>query len=150
MRQLDVRIEDDSLAIYRTAGLYLKQHLPPQALLAYSGAGVLAYYSELPFLDTLGLTDRHIARTAVKDMGLGMAGHEKGDGAYVLARHPDYIMFTGAPISSPAPRFRSDHELNALQEFHFQYQLARVPFQYTTRQARTLQADLYLYKRVAP
>ena len=148
MRQLDFRIEGDALGVYRAAGLYLKQNLPPSTLLAYSGAGVLAYYSELPFLDTLGLTDKHIARTTAKDIGLGMAGHEKGDGAYVLSRHPDYVMFTGAPISSPAPRFRSDHELNALQEFHFQYQLTKVPFRYTTRQARTLQAELYLYKRM--
>jgi arabinofuranosyltransferase len=149
MRQLDPRIENESLGVYRTAGLYLKQNLPPNSLFAYSGAGVLAYYCELPFLDTLGLTDKHIARTTPKDMGTGMAGHEKGDGAYVLSRRPDYIMFTGAPISSPTPRFRSDLELNALQEFHFQYRPVKAPFRYTTRHGRTLQAELYLYQRTA-
>jgi len=34
-----------------------------------------------------------IASRPVGEMGLGLPGHEKGDGLYVLSRHPDVILF---------------------------------------------------------
>jgi hypothetical protein len=43
--------------------------------------------------------DRHIARVAVAEPGTGQAGHEKGDGAYVLARRPDAILVGNVHIA---------------------------------------------------
>ena len=40
----------------------------------------------------LGLNDAHIGHTSTADLGKGRAGHEKGDGKYVLSRSPDYIL----------------------------------------------------------
>ena len=147
-RKLDAAIARDALTAYRTAGEWMRQNFAPGATLAYSGAGVIAYYGEMPFIDTLGLTDAHIARAHVGDIGRGMAGHERGDGRYVLERRPEWIMFTGAPFPSHAPNFKTDHELVALQEFHFQYRPLRVPLRYVTRRgARPMQFDLLLYRR---
>lgn len=147
-RKLDAAIARDAVTMYRTAGEWMRDHFAPGAVLAYSGAGIIPYYGEMPFIDTLGLTDAHIARAHVAGLGSGMAGHERGDGRYVFERKPDWILFTGAPISSLAPHFKTDHELVAIQEFHMQYQPVRVPLRYTTRRdRRTVEFDLHLYRR---
>ena len=39
----------------------------------------------------LGLTDKVIAKTDLKSMGRGYAGHEKANADYVAAQHPDVI-----------------------------------------------------------
>ena len=77
------------------ASRYLQQHAPPGSLVAATPAGAIAYYMDHPVIDMLGLTDKHIARAqGVYQEGWvgGRAGHEKGDGAYVLSRAPDYIL----------------------------------------------------------
>jgi len=40
----------------------------------------------------VGLTDRHIGRRNIPDMGQGLAGHERYDSLYVLAQRPRYII----------------------------------------------------------
>ncbi len=71
-------------------GDYLKQAAPPGATLAIDAAGVVPFISGLTTLDMLGLNDAHIAHTATAT-GEGVAGHEKTDPQYILARHPTYI-----------------------------------------------------------
>lgn len=91
-------------------------------LLAVSAAGCLPYFSELPALDLLGLNDAHLARRRPRDMGAGVPGHELGDGAYVLAREPDLVIFCG-PAGSPSPCFRSGSEMVAVPMFFQRYKL---------------------------
>ncbi len=74
-------------------GLWFRENVPPDSLLATNTAGSVAYYSRLKTIDMLGLNDVHIAHREVKTLGKGFAGHEKGDGKYVLSRKPDYVMF---------------------------------------------------------
>ncbi len=71
-------------------GDYLKETAPPGATLAIDAAGVVPFISGLATLDMLGLNDAHIAHTATAT-GEGVAGHEKTDPAYILARNPTYI-----------------------------------------------------------
>ncbi len=68
----------------------------------------------LPLL--LGLCDEHIAHTEIPSMGRRRAGHEKGDGAYVLF---------GAARGRQKPVFRSDHELYDSARFRERYALER-------------------------
>ncbi|MEI7646113.1 MAG: hypothetical protein WCJ55_17735 [Chloroflexales bacterium] len=83
---------DESVWIWREIGWWLADHAPPDASLAALGAGAVAYYGQHPVIDLLGLTEKHIARITVADMGEGTAGHEKRDPAYVLRdRRPTYI-----------------------------------------------------------
>lgn len=77
----------------RAIGEWLHDNTPPACVIAVSSIGALPYYADRPILDMMGLTDRHIGRRRVAGMGHGPAGHEKGDGAYVLSRHPDLIFF---------------------------------------------------------
>ncbi len=79
-------------AEYRVVGAWLAAHVPGGSLLATNAVGIVPWTSRLPTVDMLGLTDAHIAHTD-RPIGHGAVGHEKHDGAYVLARRPDVILF---------------------------------------------------------
>ena len=103
-------------------GRYLRELLPPGTLIATNTAGSVPYFSGLPAIDMLGLNDAHIAHREMPDMGRRKAGHEKADGAYVLSRRPEVILF-GAARGRREPFFVSDRELWASPEFHERYAL---------------------------
>jgi arabinofuranosyltransferase len=63
-----------------------------QPLMAVTAAGTMPYFSKLPSLDMLGLNDRHIARQRPEQAG--DLAHDHADGAYVLDREPDLIVFS--------------------------------------------------------
>jgi hypothetical protein len=59
-------------------------------LIATSGIGMVSYYSNLPVLDLVGLTDATVARTPLKKRG--RPGHEKwATERYLLERKPLFI-----------------------------------------------------------
>jgi len=73
-------------------GLWLKDNVPPGSLLAGEEAGIIPFYSQLRFLDLLGIVDPHISRQKG-------AMHLKHDVNYVLSRNPDYvILYTLNPM----------------------------------------------------
>jgi arabinofuranosyltransferase len=149
-----IRILDEALRLGRTAlsttaAMRLKELLPPDTLFAHSGAGLIAFHTNFRWIDTLGLTDAHIARTKVENMGKGAAGHEKGDGAYVWLRQPDYIMFPGYPISNRMPGTKGGRELFAIPEFRTTYRSVRLPFQFQGPNDDVAQEyALFLWQRV--
>jgi len=149
VRRLDTALAEGRTALSRTAALMLKRQLPPDTLFAHSGAGLIAFYTDFPWIDTLGLCDAHIARTHVDNLGQGAAGHEKGDGRYVWERQPDYVMFPGYPISNRLPGTKSDKELWAIPEFHQRYRPMRVSFTFQAPQdTQPQQISLFLYQKV--
>jgi hypothetical protein len=77
----------------RGVGEWLHANTPPGTLVAVSSIGALPYFADRPVLDMMGLTEPRIGRMRMATMGQGPAGHEKGDGAYVLSRRPDVILF---------------------------------------------------------
>ncbi|MBW2587135.1 MAG: glycosyltransferase family 39 protein [Deltaproteobacteria bacterium] len=104
-----------------------KQH--PGATVAANNVGALAYASQLNVLDMLGLTDRHIAKAAGKEVGI--PAHESHDGAYVLDQKPDFI-FYGMPKRYPEPLslasatrggYPSDQDLDRDPRFAREYAL---------------------------
>ena len=129
---LDPRIrnarEPDAAARYgRPVGEWLATHLPARSLVATNAAGSLPYFSDLPVVDMLGLTDRRIARR--KPDAQRWIGHERGDGRAVLDRRPAVIVF-GGPEGSLAPwPFRSDQEIAADPEFQRDWVPERVPLE---------------------
>jgi hypothetical protein len=93
-------------------GLALAEQRP---LLAVDAAGAVPFYSRLPVLDMLGLCDRTIATTPYRDWLQDVKargdvplppGHLRGNGAYVMERAPDLMLF-GPPSGSPLPVFVS-------------------------------------------
>jgi arabinofuranosyltransferase len=101
-------------------GEWMRANLPSDAVLATNTAGSIPFHSRLSIIDMMGLNDEVIARR--RDLPDGWKGIEKGDGAYVLSRRPDYIQL-GSYLGSPVPLFLSDIELFASEEFHRSYQL---------------------------
>jgi hypothetical protein len=87
-------------------------------LVAVTAAGCIPYWSGLPALDMLGLNDHHIARHRPPDFGEGRLAHELGDGAYVLARRPDLILYHVGSLGSD---LRAGRELDAMPEYHEAY-----------------------------
>ncbi len=71
-------------------------------LLGVTAAGALPYWSGFRSLDLLGLNDAYLPRHRPPGAGSGFLGHELGDGAYLLQRAPDVVVFT---VGGP-PQFR--------------------------------------------
>ena len=103
-------------------GIFLRRAFgAKQPLLAVDAAGALPYYARTPALDMLGLTDRYLATHRPESFGQGLAGHELGDGRYVLARKPDLIVFHDMDTGS-RPKWKSGREMIASKGFRSLYQ----------------------------
>ena len=106
-----------------------------QPLLAVDPAGTLPYFSRLPAIDMLGLNDRTIATTPLLEAE-GPVGHGRGNGAYVLDREPDLILFC-LPAGRAQPCFRSGYEAMLDERFPAHYRLARFlgrePFEFRSQ-----------------
>jgi arabinofuranosyltransferase len=76
---------------WTAVGRWLREHAAATDSVACVPIGAVGYYSGLPVIDMLGLTDRHIAHRDLPT-GHGWAGHEKHDGPYVLSRRPTYLL----------------------------------------------------------
>ncbi len=115
------------------AANWIQANSPPGSVVASTPAGSIAYHlTDHKVIDMLGLNDEHIAHVEVTKMGRGRAGHEKGDGNYVLSRAPDYILLGNVAVlpfpldeKSMAKKLilKSEHELWANPEFHKNYEL---------------------------
>ena len=98
-----------------SAGAALREAFPGNTRLSASPIGAIAYVSRFHVYDHLGLTDRHIARRESPDMGKGVAGHEKGDGWYLMERRPDIVLAGNVLIRRETPAEFIDHTLAGLR-----------------------------------
>lgn len=73
----------------------------PDVVIAVNAAGQLPYWSEVRSIDTLGLTDEHIARREPYNVEPRTPGHMKGDARYILNRRPDIIIVTAGLFLLP-------------------------------------------------
>ena len=119
----------------KAAAQWLEANAPQNAVVAVNPAGAITHNLRLPVIDMLGLTDVHIAHVQIPDAGRGRAGHEKGDGKYVLSKKPDFILMGNVAVL-PRPlterdfpqhlSLRSEHEIWADPGFHRDYELVSV------------------------
>jgi hypothetical protein len=109
----------------KEAGLWLKENVHPDAVIATNTAGSIPYFSGLRAIDMLGLNDTHIAHKKTDRMGTRYAGHEKADGKYVLEKRPDYIQFWSS-LGWEIPVFASDKQIFEIPEFHELYKLKTI------------------------
>ena len=77
-------------------GRWLREHLPPDALVAVGDCGQIPFESGLRTIDTVGLMDRHIAR-------LPGPRHGKVDLPYVLGRGPRAVVLRLTGLGSGLP-----------------------------------------------
>jgi arabinofuranosyltransferase len=94
-------------------GRWLREHAPPDTVIAVLAAGAIPYESRLTTIDMLGLNDEHIAHRSIQ-VGGRAAGHEKFDAEYVLGRRPDAIILFDGLQSAPATRQQYDQLLFAI------------------------------------
>ena len=90
--------------------------------IAVDPAGSVPFWSKLPAVDMLGLSDHWIAHHPPADFGRGRLGHELGNGPYVLSREPDLVMLC-IPTGRDTGCFRSGKELVADSTFINRYTL---------------------------
>jgi hypothetical protein len=78
------------------AGEVLRERLPEGTVLGCGSTGAIGYYSGLPIVDILGLTEPEIARRGkiVSDQ----PGHMKALGSHVLDREPDLLLLGNIQI----------------------------------------------------
>jgi 4-amino-4-deoxy-L-arabinose transferase-like glycosyltransferase len=122
---------DPAAFIGEKVGLWMRDHWPRDAKVALNTAGSTPYYSDLVCIDMLGITDPRVASRKITRRLLPsqlVPGHEKGDGAYVLSRKPDFIILGGAE-GGTRPRFLGDLELLRSPEFResYGYRSHRIP-----------------------
>jgi len=94
--------------LYIEVGEELRRRARPEDTLAVIDAGAIPYFSELPTIDILGLTDAHIAHVPHEyyEFDRPIFGHEFGaflryDGDYVLDQRPTFIELpTGGEVMS--------------------------------------------------
>jgi hypothetical protein len=77
---------------------WLRDNLPGDALVALNPAGVIPYFSRLPTLDQVGLTDAHIAREGKRFTNAILYGHNRHDSKYVLSRRPEILVLGSADL----------------------------------------------------
>ncbi|MEE2663169.1 MAG: hypothetical protein VX681_03555 [Myxococcota bacterium] len=124
-----LRADDERIRSLGVLGRELAERVDPDTVIATNVIGALGFYSRLPLIDMLGLTNRQIAHAGQRS--LGTPGHESHDGAYVLDREPDLIL-VGIPRASHRrigtaeafrPAFPSDRDLAADQRLLRDYVL---------------------------
>ena len=87
------------IPVWSLVGKWFAQHADTGCRIAAVPIGAVGYYSGLPMLDMLGLTDAHIARRTMPNMGNGWAGHEKHDGQYILSRKPRFLLLGNIDVT---------------------------------------------------
>jgi arabinofuranosyltransferase len=155
------QITDGAAFLGKVVGEYIATNWPRGSLIALNTAGSTPYYAPNDrFIDMLGLNDKTIARR--KDVPMLAAyqwvpGHEKGDGAYVLSRRPDFIICGGSNGDFVKNRwFLTELELLGLPEFARDYRIdevmlptSQIPGFEDYRESRKGQMSFLFYRRVA-
>ncbi len=92
-------------------GMWLKNNVPKETIIAVGPAGKIPYYSELYTIDMWGLNNSHIAKTDSKRL---QAGHKKFDLEYVLSYNPEFIIgyagFTDMELSGKYEKFNAPED----------------------------------------
>lgn len=84
---------------WRAVGRELRRACEPTTSVALSPIGMVGYYSELPIVDVLGVTNTAVLE-ADPDLGIGLKGHHRHDGAWVLSQEPDLVIPDNALLES--------------------------------------------------
>jgi hypothetical protein len=96
VRYDDFVAERTAVRAFAGLGRRLYHILPPDTRIGCGSTGAIGYYTDMPIIDILGLTEAHIARRG--NIVASQPGHMKTDGAYVLSRRPDLLLLGNIQI----------------------------------------------------
>jgi arabinofuranosyltransferase len=114
-------------------GRLIKENTPEHFTIALNPAGAVPYYAERRAIDMLGLNDEHIAHSKARVLGSRKAGHEKGDGAYVLSRRPNMILIGNVwvdesdTVKAIYPSRQSEVQIMKTPDIYERYELVFFP-----------------------
>jgi hypothetical protein len=91
-----VRGERLTVRAFGWVGEVLAARLPQGTSIGCASTGAVGYYSSLPIIDILGLTEPEIARNG--KIVSNQPGHMKALGSYVLDRRPDLLLLGNVQI----------------------------------------------------
>ena len=127
----DFAAERTTVRAFASLGKRLYEILPPGSSIACGSTGAIGYYTDLPIIDILGLTEAHIARNG--HIVASQPGHMKTDGAYVLSKKPDLLLLGNIQIHR-GKRGRSEmkHKIQESEiimqtEFFRDYEFVNIP-----------------------
>jgi hypothetical protein len=100
----------DVEALNVAAGLWIRDHLPPDALVAAHDAGAIRYFGRRPVLDIYGNNDHRLnALITERDRALGARAQQEAEraiGAYLVERAPDALaVFPAAWAMAHSPEY---------------------------------------------
>jgi hypothetical protein len=106
-----------------------------QPVLAICAAGGIPYWSELPCIDMLGLSDYTVARAESPEFGRHWIGHGRADASYVMSRRPDLMHFGSAGGGEPRTLYKD--QMEDIDAFWSEYELCNIaglhPFGFNSR-----------------
>lgn len=124
-------VERVTVRAFALLGQRLRDILPAGTNLGCGSIGAIGYYTDLPIVDILGLTDRHIAREGT--VVARQPGHFKTDGAYVLSRNPDLLLLGNVQIhrgernEGQMPIKVQEKEITKQPDFAERYSFVSIP-----------------------
>lgn len=116
-------------AHWRSVGDAIAEGTGDDASLALSPIGAIGYRSRRPVIDVLGLTHAAFHGLPPDVGGVGVKGHHRHDGAWVLDQRPTYLLLGNVTLQPETesldvnpweadivadPRFRADYEAETL------------------------------------
>jgi MFS family permease len=87
---------------WQHVALELKSRVTPDTSVATSPIGALGWYSELPIIDMLGLTNDAVWRVA-PNLDIVEKGHHRYDADWVLSESPDLVVLANAWLDVNEP-----------------------------------------------
>lgn len=85
-------------AWWQRVGLELQDRAPADSSIALSPIGAIGLHSGLPIIDVLGLTHSAFRDVAPDLENVGMKGHHRHSGAWVLDQEPTYLLLGNAVL----------------------------------------------------
>ena len=127
------RLSDERLAVgaFARLGERLREILPPSTSIGCGSTGAIGYFTEMPIVDILGLTDPVIARSG--RIVARQPGHLKADGARVMELAPDLLLLGNIQIhrgnrDESAMRLKvQEKEIASRPEFSRDYVFVNIP-----------------------
>jgi hypothetical protein len=123
--------ERTTVRAFAHLGQRLHEIFPPGTRIACGSTGAIGYYTDMPIIDILGLTEAHIARYG--RIVAKQPGHLRTDGAYVLERDPDLILLGNIQIhrgrrsEEQMPIKVQERDIVAQPRFSRDYEFVNIP-----------------------
>lgn len=110
-------------------GHELARRAPAECRVAVAPVGAIGYYSQLPIVDVLGVTNGAFANVA-PDLSITMKAHHRYDAEWVLAQQPDVVVLGNGVMPEGErrllvsawertlfehPRFRAEYEARSIE-----------------------------------